>query len=1364
MQTKLSVFCEKVIEAGWLAALILVPVFFNIYSARTFEPDKLTLMRSITLVMLLAWLVKVVEVGLGRDESDEEEGPGEPGPSRQLGQSIQRVLRTPLFLPVLLLALAYIISTILSISPQVALWGSYQRMQGTYTALSYIVIFALLAAHLRTRAQTDRLVTTIILTSLPVGLYGIIQHYGLDPLPWAGDVVSRVAANLGNAIFVASYLIMAIPLTLARLLDSMAAILNEEKASWGHTVLAAVYIFILAVDVITVIFSQSRGPQLGLLAGLFFFGLLGLLSLYRRYGAATPVTLGDALRSLLDTIAPLGLGGVAGLIWFQVAGRVSVAGSSLDVWACVGLGILLGAVLNVLIIVVRVVAHRGWSRLLLNWAFLAIFMAGFIAMLNVPESPFLGLRPIPVLGRMTELFQPGEGTGRVRVLIWDGVIRLISPHDALGIPGEFTDTFNIIRPLIGYGPESMFNAFAKVYPPGLAHIEARGSSADRSHNETFDVLATLGILGFLAFYFLMFSLIYYLLKMVGWVPDKAARRRLLVLLGIGGLLGALLPPVLTGTFTFSGVGLPAGILFMMFIYLIWQALAGTGAAESARDGGGADEQDETPAEPKATREALLLIGVFTALMAHFVETHFVFSIAATYVYFWIYAGVVVAWARGASSPTEETPLAATERSVEAAQAESDLSQAERSRRRRRRRKSAAQMPGLTDGALAARYPTSEDWETWLGVLGLVVAIILIAMVFDFVTTQFDPTRGNFSLLWMFGITWGMGLAVGLGEIAVRAKTWQKPINWARASLIFVVTSLGYSFFYLMVHRWQLRPRNVVATNAIQAVFEEASIILGAYFLFYVFVGLLVLLIATMLALPHFRRQPAWRTANWWLYPILILATGAAIVSKNMDVVQADMYLKQGEQWRGQGQYDKAIQLHTRARDLDPDEDFYDLALAMDYQLKGQDNSLSVADRMQIWSQGETAAVDARRINPYNPDNTGNMGRYYLTWAQLTPTDDPQRAVRFQKALDFFEKAMKLAPQNVVYYNLLAQTYYILGQFDQAVKVLQASVALDASFDQTQMLLGDTYAAMSRPDEAAQAHAKAIALSPGAFADQFLSQRLNFYASIPPTTTGTITPMQRIISAFTQAEAADPNNALIPRTLGLLYDRIGDHQKSLAYYEQATQLGDNQAAMAMADDYLNQQDYEKAISLYETLIPQNPQNAQAHRNLGYAYAKVGRLADAIQENLTVLQIVPNDYVSMRNLALLYRDSDKLPEAVQQAEKLIAATPDNEKGVSYLLLGSLYAQTGKATEAVGAYKQAGALYLQQNRATEAVQPFQAALQLAPDDYTLHQQLAMAFQQLGRYDDALAEADRSLSLAPESAREALQQLIDQIKAKKG
>ena len=61
MPTKLSVFCDKVIEAGWLTAIVVVPLFFNVYSSRVFEPDKLTLLRSIALVMAVAWVIKAVE-------------------------------------------------------------------------------------------------------------------------------------------------------------------------------------------------------------------------------------------------------------------------------------------------------------------------------------------------------------------------------------------------------------------------------------------------------------------------------------------------------------------------------------------------------------------------------------------------------------------------------------------------------------------------------------------------------------------------------------------------------------------------------------------------------------------------------------------------------------------------------------------------------------------------------------------------------------------------------------------------------------------------------------------------------------------------------------------------------------------------------------------------------------------------------------------------------------------------------------------------------------------------------------------------------------------------------------------------------
>ena len=73
MNTKFSVL-EAIIEAGWLAALIIVPLFFNVHSSRVFNPDKLSLLRSIALVMALARLIKLANEGLA---ASLREGAGE---------------------------------------------------------------------------------------------------------------------------------------------------------------------------------------------------------------------------------------------------------------------------------------------------------------------------------------------------------------------------------------------------------------------------------------------------------------------------------------------------------------------------------------------------------------------------------------------------------------------------------------------------------------------------------------------------------------------------------------------------------------------------------------------------------------------------------------------------------------------------------------------------------------------------------------------------------------------------------------------------------------------------------------------------------------------------------------------------------------------------------------------------------------------------------------------------------------------------------------------------------------------------------------------------------------------------------------
>ncbi|UCG25577.1 MAG: hypothetical protein JSW55_06200, partial [Chloroflexota bacterium] len=267
MDSKLQRYCDGLLEAGWLAAVVVTPLFFNIHSSRVFEPDKLTLLRSIAVLMAGVWLVKFVD------------RQGWRSLSWLSWRGEDSIWRMPFVLAVFLLAVVYLVATAFSITPVVSWAGSYQRLQGAYTTLSYIVIFALMVATMRGRDQVSRVVTTVIVVSIPVSLYAMLQHFNLDPLPWGGDTQRRVAGSMGNSIFIAAYIIMVVPLTLARIIDAFTNILTDEQLDAADVIRSSIYIFALAIQLIAIYWTNSRGPFLGLAASMYAFVLILLVTL-----------------------------------------------------------------------------------------------------------------------------------------------------------------------------------------------------------------------------------------------------------------------------------------------------------------------------------------------------------------------------------------------------------------------------------------------------------------------------------------------------------------------------------------------------------------------------------------------------------------------------------------------------------------------------------------------------------------------------------------------------------------------------------------------------------------------------------------------------------------------------------------------------------------------------------------------------------------------------------------------------------------------------------------------------------------------------------------------------------------------------
>lgn len=625
MNSKLSRWAEGLIEAGWIAAIIATPLFFNIHSDRVFEPDKLTLLRSIALLMVAAWLIKFIDQQGWRDLNwlrwrDEDS-----------------VWRKPFVLPMFALSMVYLVSTIFSVTPTISFLGSYQRLQGTYSTFAYIVVFAMIVSTMRTRAQVSRLVTAVIITSIPVAFYGLLQHFSRDPLPWGGNTVTRVAGHMGNSIFVAAYLIMAVPLTIARIIDAFTSILNDEELATADVIRSSIYIFTLAIQLITIYWTQSRGPWIGLAVSLFAFILIVLVSLRQAAAKSGRFNFMEAVKAIAFVV----IGGTLSYVVFSlligaVNGRFeSLAGPMGSFAAFMGaIGIL------VLAIFVMLAANHGWRWLWMSWLTIAFIGIIWLTAFNFSatlqptfaNTPILGnaietidsWKSISSVGRLGRLFESERGTGKVRVLIWQGALELISPHEPLQFPDGKEDSFNFMRPLIGYGPESMYVAYNRFYPAELATVEARNASPDRSHNETLDMLVITGGLGFVIWQFLYVSVFYYGFRWLGVISSKRDSYLMIGLWIIGAIIGAVGMSTAISV-EFVGVGIPAGSIGGLVVYLVYYAIFARG------EGDGRDPFDV---------DRLLLIGLVTAVLAHYAEIHFGIAIAATRVHFFAYVGLM----------------------------------------------------------------------------------------------------------------------------------------------------------------------------------------------------------------------------------------------------------------------------------------------------------------------------------------------------------------------------------------------------------------------------------------------------------------------------------------------------------------------------------------------------------------------------------------------------------------------------------------------------------------------------------------------------------------------------------------------------
>jgi tetratricopeptide (TPR) repeat protein len=352
-------------------------------------------------------------------------------------------------------------------------------------------------------------------------------------------------------------------------------------------------------------------------------------------------------------------------------------------------------------------------------------------------------------------------------------MRLVTPHDPIQV-GTTGDRWNAIRPLVGYGPETLSIVYEDFYLPEMFAVERYDLEHEHAHNEFWDVLAHYGILGFFVEYGFFLCLIYFALKWLGWISSGREVRVYWLASLLGGLFGGIAAWAFAGT-EFLGLGIPLGLLLGAVATLLLRMLR---------------NDSITVVKPDLWRD-MLLVSSLAMVIFHYVEILFGISVQTSRVFFWIVCGMMLALGQGSLAESRDLK----------------------------------EMPriGLHAGIVTAILMALIPLFTVLHDFGQdILTIIVNALAFN-----------SFSILWMFlGIALFSSLLFELGDAVIAGRKFSfKSLAWLLGIVFFISALVWMLYASQLALIWKspdLRPLQVVALYVRMLTAQFVALVVFAY--------------------------------------------------------------------------------------------------------------------------------------------------------------------------------------------------------------------------------------------------------------------------------------------------------------------------------------------------------------------------------------------------------------------------------------------------------------------------------------------------------------------------------------------------------
>ncbi len=271
------------LEITWLGIIFLLPLWLNPWGYEVFYFAKSMLLQFMVALLLGLYTAQWILLNRGSNSVN----------------GWQFVKKSPLQTVILFFGLAWLVSTLLSISPYTSVWGSMGRKAGLVSTVAWIIFFLIVADKIRSQARLYRALYALTFSAGIVASIGIIQFAWPGILPWYG-FNDRVFSTVGNPLSLSGFLAVVLPVNAALIVLSW----HAKPVPQGKQMKIIVLLVIFVLQFACLAFAQYSITLLLFIPGTFLFLLLW--GIYLRKKAV--VVLSVLMLAVLVIIAVVSVG------------------------------------------------------------------------------------------------------------------------------------------------------------------------------------------------------------------------------------------------------------------------------------------------------------------------------------------------------------------------------------------------------------------------------------------------------------------------------------------------------------------------------------------------------------------------------------------------------------------------------------------------------------------------------------------------------------------------------------------------------------------------------------------------------------------------------------------------------------------------------------------------------------------------------------------------------------------------------------------------------------------------------------------------------------------------------------------------